>query len=87
MPGVMIGFVLCFLMTSSGTIGAFNGKPSNYLVTEQLDIGMKSGVTIQASSVPKRPFEMPLSGERWSIFQPLYDMDEDSKNPQLFATV
>lgn len=31
------------------------------------------------------PFTMPIAGERYSIFQPFYDMKESSKDSQLIA--
>lgn len=42
--------------------------------------------TTKTSTYHKRPFEMPIKGEKYSIFQPLYDMDESKKDVRLFAS-
>lgn len=41
---------------------------------------------IHSISSRKAPFAMPIQGEKFSIFQPMYDMDSADKDPQLLAS-
>lgn len=39
-----------------------------------------------AVSKPNRPFHMPVSGDSWSLFQPIYDMETSKLGSPLFAS-
>lgn len=40
---------------------------------------------VVVSEPPIRPFHMPVSGAKWSLFQPEYDMDKSEMGPRLYA--
>ena len=40
---------------------------------------------LRVVSEPNRPFHMPESGKKWSLFQPEYDMDKSKLGTSLFA--
>ena len=56
-------------------------------IRQSLLAGSRKRASDETSEVsePKRPFNMPVSGDRWSLFQPEYDMDNSKLGPSLFA--
>lgn len=77
---------IAFKMFIDNLLIAFPSKPFGSSQTHTATNIEANNISTQANTIQERPFEMPLSGDRWSIFQPLYDMDEGSKIPQLFAS-
>lgn len=47
--------------------------------------GLISQASTKVAMAPS-PFQMPIKGDKFEIFQPLFHMEESKKNPTLFAT-
>ncbi len=59
-------------------------KPCNYTFNDESS--PKPDAEKEPDASQERPFPMPIHGEKFEIFQPLYDMDESKKNPQLLLS-
>lgn len=60
-----------------------------YVLLAQVSIEKSSysllNPNLRLPSIPNRPFRMPLSGDKWSLFQPFYDMDKTKLGSSIFA--
>jgi len=60
-------------------------KPCNFILNDESS--PKPDAQEKETDAPQdRPFPMPIQGEKFEIFQPLYDMDESKKNLQLLLS-
>lgn len=72
-PG--IGLLVCMLLVSM--------KPTTDTGLINTGSSVRNGITA-TTTVTKRPFNMPIEGEKYKIFQPIYDMKD--LEPRLFSS-
>mmetsp|Transcript_23599 Transcript_23599/g.33700 ORF Transcript_23599/g.33700 Transcript_23599/m.33700 type:complete len:396 (-) Transcript_23599:692-1879(-) len=63
----------------------FQNKPCNFIFNDESS-PKKDAQEKETDAPQDRPFPMPIHGGKFEIFQPLYDMDESKKNPQLLLS-
>jgi len=83
---VMILVSVCY--TTETTVSHIffpNNKEQQEVISSHDTIDNTAVAVTTTSDKPIRPFSMPIEGKKYSIFQPLYDMDESEKNPQLIV--